>query len=95
MNRKLSTQLLQASKYSFAGFGKKRDKVKNDLPKYDVVIVGGNLGSLLSAHIDGAVHEKASIFVAYDQPTSIYPTLRPFYEKAAYKYYNTVSPSSR
>jgi hypothetical protein len=84
MNRKISTQLLTASKYGFAGFGKKRDKVKNDLPKYDVVIAGGNLGALLSAHIDGAVHEKASIFVAYDNANLTYPTVRPFYEKAAY-----------
>ena len=86
INRNISAQLFKASKSTFAGisFGKKREKVKNDLPKYDVVIVGSNLGALLSAHLDGAVHDKASIFVAYDTPAITYPTIRSYYEKAAY-----------
>lgn len=48
INRKISTQLTVANAYAFAGlsFGKKRDKPKNDSAKYDVVIVGGNLGAL-------------------------------------------------
>ena len=86
MNLNFSTRLLKATKITFGGisFGKKREKVKNDLPKYDVVIVGSNLGALLSAHLDGAVHDKASIFVAYDTPAITYPTIRSYYEKAAY-----------
>lgn len=83
MKSRAATPLSAMSRYGFAGlsFGKKRVKARNDLPKYDVVIVGSNLGSLLSSHIDGAVGDKASIFVAYDTPQYEYPTLRAFYEK--------------
>jgi cation diffusion facilitator CzcD-associated flavoprotein CzcO len=34
------------------GFGKKRTATKNDLQKYDVVIVGAGLGGALSSHLD-------------------------------------------
>ncbi len=83
INRKISTQLTTANKFAFAGlsFGKKRDKVKNDLPKYDIVIVGGHLGALLSNHLDGVLGAKASIFVAYDTLLYQYPVVRSFYEK--------------
>jgi hypothetical protein len=79
---KITKELISNSKYGFAGlpFGKKREKIKNDLPKYDVVIVGGNLGALLSNHLDSVVGEKASIFVAYDKPVYELPTIRSFYE---------------
>lgn len=81
INRKISTQLVYASSYNFAGlsFGKKRDKLKNDLPKYDVVIAGGHLGALLSNHLDAVVGAKASIFVAYDTPSYQFPVVRSFY----------------
>lgn len=83
ISRKITNNLVANTKYSFAGlpFGKKRDKVKNDLPKYDVVIAGGHLGALLSSHLDAVVGAKASIFVAYDKPTYELPTVRSFYEK--------------
>ncbi len=81
INQRLSTQLSQTVKFGFAGlpFGKKREKVKNDLPKYDVVIVGGHLGALLSSHLDGAVGAKASIFVSYDNQFYQYGPIRQFY----------------
>jgi len=83
INRKISTQLSIATKYAFAGlsFGKKREKVKSDLPKYDIVIVGSHLGALLSNHLDAVLGAKASVFVAYDNPIYQYPVIRPFYEK--------------
>lgn len=57
INAKISTRLTSVLTYNFAGmpFGKKRVAVKTDLPKYDVVIVGGHLGPVLSNHLDGAV----------------------------------------
>ena len=57
IGHRLSTRLLQVPAYNFAGlpFGKKREKVKNDEAKYDVVIVGGHLGALLSNHLDAVV----------------------------------------
>ena len=76
-------QLFTRNAFGFAGlsFGKKRVKVKNDLPKYDLIIAGGHLGSVLSNHFDGAVGEKASIFVAFDNPYYQYNVLRSFYEQ--------------
>lgn len=86
INRKISSQLTASSAYAFAGlsFGKKRDKPKNDSAKYDVVIVGGHLGALLSNHLDAVVGAKATIFVAYDNPLYQYPVVRSFYEKGLY-----------
>lgn len=57
INAKISTRLTNILAYNFAGlpFGKKRVAVKTDLAKYDVVIVGGHLGPVLSNHLDGAV----------------------------------------
>lgn len=81
INAKISTQLLTRNTYGFAGlpFGKKRTAVKSDLDKYDVVIVGGHIGPLLSNHLDAVVGPKASIFVAFDNPSYQYNTLRVFY----------------
>ena len=57
INAKISTRLTRAVNFNFAGlpFGKKRVAVKSDLSKYDVVIVGGHLGPVLSNHLDGVV----------------------------------------
>jgi hypothetical protein len=72
--------LLQSSRYSL-GFGKKRIATKNDLQKYDVVIVGAGLGGALSSHLDYNLKEKAKIFVAYDNPTYEFVSQRTLYEK--------------
>lgn len=69
INARLSTKLFTRNAYGFAGlpFGKKRAAVKSNLDKYDVVIVGGHLGPVLSNHLDAVVGPKASIFVAFDR----------------------------
>ena len=79
-------QLITRNIYGFAGlpFGKKREKVKTDLPKYDVVIAGGHLGAVLSNHFDAVVGEKSNIFIAYDTPYYQYHGLRNFYEQGRY-----------
>jgi hypothetical protein len=59
--------LVRSSKYCM-GFGKKRTPTKNDLQKYDVVVVGAGLGGALSSQLDAVLGEKAKIFVAYDSP---------------------------
>lgn len=83
INRKITNQLCLSNKFAFAGlpFGKKRDKPKNDSAKYDVVIVGGHLGALLSNHLDAVVGPKATIFVSYDNPLYQHNVPRSFYEK--------------
>lgn len=92
IGHRVSTQLMKASKYTFAGlsFGKKREKVSSDEAKYNVVIVGGHLGPLLSSHLDAVVGAKASIFVAYDTPYYQYNPIRSFYEKGLYYLSDTV-----
>lgn len=81
-----SKQLVKSSKYGFAGisFGKKRIPTPNDLSKYDVVVVGGNLGGVLSTHLDAVVKEKAKIFVSYDTPQNHLYTQRGLYENGKY-----------
>ena len=72
--------LLRSSRYSL-GFGNKRTATKNDLQKYDVVIVGAGLGGALSSQLDAVLGKKAKIFVAYDSPTYEFVTQRTLYEK--------------
>jgi hypothetical protein len=49
--------LTTSAKYGFAmPFGKKRVPTKNDLPKYDVVVVGAGLGTVLASHLDAVMH---------------------------------------
>lgn len=61
--------LLKTSRFGFAvPFGKKRVATKNDLQKYDVVVVGAGLGGALSSQLDAVLGEKAKIFVVYDSP---------------------------
>lgn len=61
--------LLTSTRYGFAlPFAKKRTPTKNDLQKYDVLIVGAGLGAALSQHLDSVLGEKAKIMVAYDTP---------------------------
>lgn len=62
--------LITSSRYGFAGmpFSKKRIPTKNDLPKYDIVIVGAGLGSVLAHHLDHLMTENVKILVAYDTP---------------------------
>ena len=81
-------QLFTRNAFGFAGlsFGKKREKVKSDLAKYDVVIAGGHLGAVLSNHFDAVVSEKASMFVAFDNPYYQYNAVRNFYEQGRYFY---------
>jgi hypothetical protein len=47
-------QLLTSSRFGLS-FGKKRKPTPSDLSKYDVVVVGGNLGAVFSTHLDAVV----------------------------------------
>lgn len=69
-------------KYGFAlPFAKKRIPTKNDLQKYDVVVVGAGLGGALSSQLDAVLGDKAKIFVAYDSPVYEFTAQRTLYEK--------------
>jgi hypothetical protein len=81
-----SKQLLNKNVYCFAGlsFGKKRVPTKNDLAKYDVVVVGGNLGNVCATHLDKVLGEKAKIFVAFDNAITPISANRNLYELGKY-----------
>lgn len=85
-------QLLNKNTYSL-GFGKKRKATPNDLEKYDVVVVGAGLGSVLATHLDAVVGEKYKIFVAYDNPVTSYAPERNLYEQGWYLPHHIVLPS--
>ncbi len=76
-------QLLSKNTYSM-GFGKKRKPTPNDLEKYDVVVIGAGLGSVLATHLDAVVGEKYKIFIAYDNPTTFFAPERNLYEQGRY-----------
>jgi hypothetical protein len=50
----------------FAGLFSKRKPVKKDLDKYEVIVVGCNLGGIFSRHFDEAVHGKYKMMVVLD-----------------------------
>jgi hypothetical protein len=75
--------LLTTTRYGFAGlpFGKKRIPTKSDLDKYDVVIVGANLGNVLASHLDSVMGEKAKILVSFENQVSDFHAERTLYEQ--------------
>lgn len=79
--QKLATrQLLTRNAYSL-GFGKKRKPTPSDLEKYDVVVVGAGMGSILANHLDSVVKDKNKLYISYDNPvTELYPE-RNLYEQ--------------
>ena len=88
-----SKQLVQKNAYCL-GFGKKRKPTPTDLPKYDVVVVGANLGSVFAHHLDAVVGEKYKIYVSYDNPSNPYYADRNLYEQGVYLSLYQESPSS-
>jgi hypothetical protein len=74
-----SRQLLARNTYSL-GFGKKRKATPSDLEKYDVVVVGAGLGSVLATHLDAVVGEKYKLFLSYDNPVTYFWPERNLYE---------------
>lgn len=49
--------------YKFAGLNFKRKPTKKDLEKYEVVIIGCNLGGIFSRHFDQVTHGHHSTMV--------------------------------
>lgn len=78
--------LLNKNVYSISLGGSKRKPTPNDLDKYDVVVIGGNLGSMLSNHLDAVLGEKAKIYANYDQNYIEFTQQRNLYEAGRYIY---------
>ena len=64
--------------------GNNRKPTKKDLPKYDLIIVGSNLGGILSKHYDHVTKGKLTIMVCLDNFRNQIYTMRPFYEQGRY-----------
>ena len=59
----------------------KRKPFAKDLDKYEIVIVGGNLGGILSSHLDAIFHGHHSIMVCFDQYLNQQFPIRCIYEQ--------------
>jgi hypothetical protein len=75
--------LLTSSRFSFAGlpFGKKQLPTKNDLQKYDVVVVGANLGNVFATHLDSILKDKVKTIISYDASVTQLNSQRILYEQ--------------
>jgi hypothetical protein len=56
-------RLTQKSVKGFAGINFSRKPVSKNLDKYDVVIVGANMGALFSRHFDQVAHGHYTLMV--------------------------------
>ena len=77
----LGRSLANGTVYGFAGLGKKRKPTRKDLEKYDVVIIGCNLGGVLSRQFDKVTHGKYKIMVVLDQNVNQMYQIRQIYEQ--------------
>ena len=69
---------------SFAGLGSKRKPTKKDLEKYDVIVVGGNLGGILTRHFDHVANHKKTnytMMAVFDQQINQQFPMRGIYEQ--------------
>lgn len=66
--------------YGFAGGGK-RKVTRKDLDKYDLIVVGANLGGIFSRHFDHIVHGKFQTMVCLDTNINQQYVMRNIYEQ--------------
>jgi sulfide:quinone oxidoreductase len=75
-------QLFNQYGRSFAGLGKKRKPVAKDLDKYDVVVVGCNLGGIFSRQFDETAAGKYTVMDVFDNNTNEVLPMRGVYEQS-------------
>ena len=59
----------------------KRGPFSKDLDKYEILIVGANLGGILSSHLDAVFHGHHTIYIAFDEYINQQYPLRTIYEQ--------------
>jgi NADH dehydrogenase FAD-containing subunit len=74
-------------------FGNKRKPTPSDLEKYDVVVVGANLGNVFATHLDAVVGAKNKIYVTYDNPVTPFSNERSLYEQGYITKFNCSTPT--
>jgi hypothetical protein len=72
--------LVSCPTYLFAGGGK-RKATRKDLDKYDLIVVGSNLGGIFSRHFDHIVHGKFNTMVCLDTNINQQCVMRNIYEQ--------------
>jgi sulfide:quinone oxidoreductase len=73
--------LYQQYSRSFAGMSK-RKPVAKDLEKYDVIVVGANLGGIWGRHFDDATKGKYTLMDVFDSNTNEASPMRTVYEQS-------------
>jgi sulfide:quinone oxidoreductase len=77
-----SKSLYQQYVRSFAGLGNKRKPVAKDLEKYDVIVVGANLGGIWSRQFDEVAKGKYTMMAVFDSNTNEVLPMRGVYEQS-------------
>ena len=73
-------QLQNSSRFAFsADFNRK--PTKKDLDHYEVIVVGGNIGGMLTNHLDKAVKGKYKIMAIFENPKNQQHQMRVLYEQ--------------
>lgn len=75
-----SLGLFSVPAFNFAG-GKQVKPTPKDLQEYDIVVVGGNLGGILSKHIEEASHKHFKILSVFDKAVNECSAMRSIYEQ--------------
>ena len=60
-----TVQLTKLTARRFVGLNFSRKPISKNLDKYDVLVVGSNLGSLFSRHFDEVVHGHYTMMVYF------------------------------
>lgn len=76
----LQNSLVSAQAYNFAG-GKQKKPTERDLAEYDIIVVGGNLGALLTRHIEEATQKHFKIMSVFNNSVNQCYPMRTIYEQ--------------
>lgn len=76
-----SVSLFNQSTRGFAGLFKKSKPTPKDLDKYDVIILGCNLGGILSRQFEKVTKNHYKIMVVFDRNTNEQLPIRNIYEQ--------------
>jgi len=76
-----SASIITQSTRGFAGLFKKSKPTPKDLEKYDVIILGCNLGGILSRQFEKVTKNHFKIMVVFDRNTNEQLPLRGIYEQ--------------
>jgi len=76
-----NASLITKSARGFAGLFKKKKPTPKDLEKYDVIIIGCNIGGILSRQFEKATKQHYKVMVTFDRSTNEQVPIRNIYEQ--------------